>query len=522
MAIVNNLGESAAAGLSLLTQAIASFGLCSLSQDASALRDPARASQLAGHLGLSAGHVLDLSVNNPSTDLPWDFSQSSSREHALRILREERPALLLGSPECPAASLLQQGCADTATCCRLLAQCKAHLQFLVSLYRMQQAANRLWLHGHGAGASSWLLSEVADLIHSPGVYMCTPAVREVTWATNSPCIASALERPMRGRVSARAGRRIRPAYLAARILEGLRDQLVLNGHMYSGSLGSVCCETVEHTDWSVVNESAPVKWDRGQTVYYDDISGELLDSPLVEKAIAEEMATYASHGVYRKVPIAEAWSTCGKAPIKVRWVICNKGDKESPDYRARLVAKEIKTDQRLDLFAATPPLEAKKFLFSLAMSRRHSSGSVLKVQFIDIKRAYFHAKAVRDVFVDLPEQDAEEGMCGKLVYAMYGTRDAAQNWEREYESAFLALGFTQGLSSPCVFYHAERDIRTVVHGDDFTSISDDVQLKWLAAELRKRYELKLRATLGPEPQDDTTVRILPHSLLGGSRHYLRA
>ena len=142
------------------------------------------------------------------------------------------------------------------------------------------------------------------------------------------------------------------------------------------------------------------------------------------------------------------------------------------------------------------------------MSRRHSSGSVLKVQFIDIKRAYFHAKAVRDVFVDLPEQDAEEGMCGKLVYAMYGTRDAAQNWEREYESAFLDLGFTQGLSSPCVFYHAERDIRTVVHGDDFTSISDDVQLKWLAAELSKRYELKLRATLGPEPQDDTSVRIL--------------
>ena len=134
------------------------------------------------------------------------------------------------------------------------------------------------------------------------------------------------------------------------------------------------------------------------------------------------------------------------------------------------------------------------------------------------KRAYFHAKAVRDVYADLPEQDAAEGMCGKLVYAIYGTRDAAQNWEREYESAFLALGFTQGISIPCVFYHSERDIRTVVHGGDFTSISDDAQLKWLASELRKRYELRLRATLGPDPRDDQTVRIVNRIVSWEDRH----
>ena len=32
-----------------------------------------------------------------------------------------------------------------------------------------------------------------------------------------------------------------------------------------------------------------------------------------------------------------------------------------------MVAKEIKLDKRDDLFAATPPLEAKKILFSLAV-----------------------------------------------------------------------------------------------------------------------------------------------------------
>ena len=50
---------------------------------------------------------------------------------------------------------------------------------------------------------------------------------------------------------------------------------------------------------------------------------------------------------------------------------------------------------------------------------------------MDVRRAYSHAKARRDVCVKLPEEDSEEGMCGRLLKAMYGTRDAAQNWEYE-------------------------------------------------------------------------------------------
>ena len=50
-----------------------------------------------------------------------------------------------------------------------------------------------------------------------------------------------------------------------------------------------------------------------------------------------------------------------------------------------------------------------------------------KIGFIDIKRAYFHAPSKRAVYIDLPEEDREEGMCGLLLKSMYGTRDAAQN-----------------------------------------------------------------------------------------------
>ena len=50
-----------------------------------------------------------------------------------------------------------------------------------------------------------------------------------------------------------------------------------------------------------------------------------------------------------------------------------------------------------------------------------------KLDFVDVRRAYFHAKARRDVYIQLLEEDYEEGMCGKLEKSMYGTRDAAQN-----------------------------------------------------------------------------------------------
>jgi hypothetical protein len=127
-----------------------------------------------------------------------------------------------------------------------------------------------------------------------------------------------------------------------------------------------------------------------------------------------------------------------------------------------LVAKEIKRDEREDLFAATPPLEAKKHLFSLWASMEE-----MRLDFIDVTRAYFRARARREVHVDLPQEDHEEGACGKLGKAMYGTRDAAKNWEVEYTDMMKGTKFNQGAYSAFVFYHEERNIRAVVHGDDF-------------------------------------------------------
>ena len=63
-----------------------------------------------------------------------------------------------------------------------------------------------------------------------------------------------------------------------------------------------------------------------------------------------------------------------------------------------------------------------------------------------------------------PPEDEEPGMCGHLVKAMYGTRDAPQNWEYEYGDFMTGCGFAKGRSTPCLFYHAQKnDRRSSIH-----------------------------------------------------------
>ena len=69
------------------------------------------------------------------------------------------------------------------------------------------------------------------------------------------------------------------------------------------------------------------------------------------------------------------------------------------------------------MFAATPPVEAQKFVFSIAVTdsigfKRGEREKGLKFAFIDVERAYFYAKANADIFIRLPEEDREPGMCG--------------------------------------------------------------------------------------------------------------
>ena len=96
----------------------------------------------------------------------------------------------------------------------------------------------------------------------------------------------------------------------------------------------------------------------------------------------------------------------GKKVISARWIDTNKGDLASPDYRSRLVGREIKTDSRLDLFSATPPLEVLKMLMSVCAQGQRGE-EPLRAAVVDIKRAYFYTETQKDMYIEILSEDKE-------------------------------------------------------------------------------------------------------------------
>jgi hypothetical protein len=222
----------------------------------------------------------------------------------------------------------------------------------------------------------------------------------------------------------------------------------------------------------------------------DDVSVETLSEEGVRAARALEMEYFIKMGVYEYVTRDEyARSGCRGKIIKGRWLDINKGDSVNPDYRSRFVGKEFNTGTDSSLYAATPPLEALKLLISSAASSRDTG---VHMMICDVKRAYFHAPASRDLYVEVPKEDPnwQPGLLGKLKLSLYGTRDAAANWQRCVSEHFVSLGFRPGQSNQCVFWHPRRGISILVHGDDYDSTGILEQLDWLRARLEEKFEMK--------------------------------
>ena len=143
---------------------------------------------------------------------------------------------------------------------------------------------------------------------------------------------------------------------------------------------------------------------------------------------------------------------------------------------------------------APHPLEAIRYLILVCASSKKGRRMTN-----DIRRAYFFAGVKDDIFLEIPaeaEHGGDKSVCAKLKNALYGTRAAASCWADCYTDILLRNGFTRGRSSPCLFHNKDRDVLTLVHGDDFTSTAAAKDLEWLDGILHKELAVKTEL-LGP-------------------------
>ena len=508
-------------------------------------------------LGLRGIGALDLRTTKPD-GTPWDFTKRSDRRTARDLISAEDPDWIIGSPPCTAFSQWNIGInhrkmpkekVDAA-----IAEGRIHLSFMASLYRRQIINGKHFLHEHPAGAASWKEPSIAALMKLPSVcsvvaHQCmfgllTPsgdgtalAMKPTRFMSNSPqmiqclsrtCDRSHTHQPLTGGRCAAAA--FYPLPLVRAILEGMRsttehlkrtkdrdsDHRALVSAVMDAA-GTIPTETDPETilGSSIKRSSGgvlPIGYapEQFRPRYVDEYTGQVLNPELARSAIIEEL-DYFNSRVWEISTKEEMEAVPGYIYVRSRWVCCNKGDDLMPDVRCRLVACEInKGGDRPDhFFASTPPLEAKKLLFARFAQERMRSGHHLQLSFVDVRKAYFNGIPRRPVFMQFPKElGLPNNLVAKLVRCAYGTRDAGAIWEDAYRGALESLGFVSGISSPCVFYHPSREIHTVVHGDDFTSMGVKSELDWLETEFAKHFELKIRGRLGEDCSGPQEIRIL--------------
>ena len=223
-------------------------------------------------------------------------------------------------------------------------------------------------------------------------------VRKATgWMTNSPCLREALSQRctgMHGYCSRHKGGRHRtvsgrlareaavyPFVLCKAILKGLQKQLRRDGlvqdHVYGiQPLWEEEAVTTTYRDFETGTLLSAVEYKHMEGVFatqakcaekfIDGMTGQPLDPELVKAARAKELQYFKDKGVWIKRHREEAMRRTGKRPITVKWIDVNKGDDEAPNYRSRLVAREIRRAGEDPIFAPTPPLESLRTIISMA------------------------------------------------------------------------------------------------------------------------------------------------------------
>ena len=179
--------------------------------------------------------------------------------------------------------------------------------------------------------------------------------------------------------------------------------------------------------------------------YYDEYTGELFPEDLLRGAIIEELNYFSEEGVWEGAEYNALKLNNKATHVRMRWVLCNKGETKCPDVRAIIVACEIAHEKESAFYASTPPLEAKKWRFSRYARERTRNGHPLQLSFVDVKKAYFYGKPTRDIYMTPPrELGWPSTLLAKQARCVYGTRDAGIIWKENYRGALGQMGFTAG------------------------------------------------------------------------------
>jgi len=119
------------------------------------------------------GYALVLTTVDPADGLPWDFSLRKKRIRARKLIREQRPYLVIGSPQCKGFCTWQRlneaRHSDNGQRKAAREAVVVHLEFVSQLYQDQIDGGRYFLHELPWTATGWKEKSVIDTMTRDGV-----------------------------------------------------------------------------------------------------------------------------------------------------------------------------------------------------------------------------------------------------------------------------------------------------------------------------------------------------------------
>ena len=126
--------------------------------------------------------------------------------------------------------------------------------------------------------------------------------------------------------------------------------------------------------------------------------------------------------------------------------------------------------------------------------------------FLDVSQAHLYAPMPDEEFAELPPEKWKDGQCPMLlIYTVWGMLAGTSNWEKEHSGTLEEVGFRSRRATVVAFFHAERDIRIILHRYDFVVEENLEQFEWVEGVLAAIYPLKVKGTVASELHEQKSI-----------------
>jgi ribosomal protein L12E/L44/L45/RPP1/RPP2 len=232
------------------------------------------------------------------------------------------------------------------------------------------------------------------------------------------------------------------------------------------------------------------------------------------EAMKEEIKALYENNTWRLVQLP-----AGRTAIGSKWVYKVKLNKDGgiDRYKARFCAKGYSQEQGIDYnetFAPVVKYKSLRIILALVTINDYELSQM------DVHTAFLNATIKQEVYMKQPEgfEKGGENIVCKLNKTLYGTKQAPHEWNEDFNSFTLTLGFKRCVSDTCVYVKISKTgkpiIISVFVDDIISAYAKKDQDEWYGykASFTSHYKMKdigeCEWILGMRVRRDRKKRIL--------------